>query len=96
MEIAKLIINVLSNFTLFYSSLMFYIYLFGDDEKAIAKWHITKVFLLRVGIVSIVCGSFFNAVTLSNPELPAVLLNLGLALLFLWAYDFHKKIFKSK
>lgn len=75
---------------------MFYIYVFGDDSKVVSKWNMTKVFLLRVGVAAIICGSFFNAVTLSNPETPEVVLNVGLALLFLWAYDFHKKMFKSK
>jgi hypothetical protein len=75
---------------------MFYIYLFGDGEKAIAKWNITKLFLLRIGIISIICGSFFNAVTLWNPPIHEVLLNVGLALLFVWAYDFHRRIFKKK
>lgn len=96
METIKLIVNVLANATLFYSALMFYIFLFGDEEKAITKWHINKVFLLKVGVSSIVCGAFFNAVTLSNPESAEVLLNVGLALVFVWAYEFHKKIFKSK
>lgn len=96
METIKLIVNVLSNLMLFASALMFYIYLFGDEEKAIAKWNITKLFLLKVGVISIICGSFFNAVTLWNPPAHEVVLNMGLAMLFYWAYDFHKKIFKRK
>jgi hypothetical protein len=90
-----LITNILANLTLFVYSLMFYIYVFGDDRKAIAKWHMTKLFLLRVGIISIICGSLYSAVTLSDPEMGEVILNVGLALLFAWVYDFHKKIFNS-
>jgi hypothetical protein len=96
METIKLTVNVLANLTLFTSALMFYIYIFGDEDKAVAKLNITKLFLLRVGVISIICGSFFNAVTLWNPPLPEVVLNVGLAVLFYWAYDFHKKIFKRK
>jgi len=91
-----MIINVLANLTLFTSALMFYIYIFGDEEKAVAKLNITKLFLLKMGIISIICGSFFNAVTLSNPPVYEVVLNMGLGMLFYWAYDFHRKIFKRK
>lgn len=91
----KLILNVIANLTLFSYSLLFYIYVFGDDRKAIAKWHMTKLFLLRVGVISIICGSLYSAVTLSDPEIGEVVLNVGLAMLFVWAYDFHKKIFNS-
>lgn len=91
----KLILNVIANLTLFSYSLLFYIYVFGDDRKAIAKWHMTKLFLLRVGVISIICGSLYSAVTLSDPEIGEVVLNVGLAMLFVWVYDFHKKIFNS-
>lgn len=91
----KLILNIIANLTLFSYSLLFYIYVFGDDRKAIAKWHMTKLFLLRVGVISIICGSLYSAVTLSDPEIGEVVLNVGLAMLFVWVYDFHKKIFNS-
>lgn len=91
----KLILNIIANLTLFSYSLLFYIYVFGDDRKAIAKWHMTKLFLLRVGVISIICGSLYSAVTLSDPEIGEVVLNVGLAMLFIWVYDFHKKMFNS-
>jgi hypothetical protein len=96
MEIIKLFSNVAANIVLFAYSLMFYIYVFGDDSKAIAKWHMTKLFLLKVGVISIICGSLYSAVTLSDPEIGEVVLNVGLALLFVWVYDFHKNMFKNK
>lgn len=95
METTKLVVNLISNIALFVYSLLFYIYVFGDERKSIAKWHMTKLFLLKVGFISIICGSLYSAVTLSDPELGEVVLNAGLAMLFAWAYDFHKKIFNS-
>jgi hypothetical protein len=96
METIKLLSNIAANIVLFVYSLMFYIYVFGDDRKAIAKWNMTKLFLLKVGVISIICGSLYSAVTLSDPAIGEVVLNIGLSLLFVWAYDFHKKMFKNR
>jgi hypothetical protein len=41
-------------------------------------------------------GSLFNFLTLSTPPFSEVLLNLGLAVVFLWAAVFHYNYFIKK
>jgi hypothetical protein len=75
---------------------MFYIYAFGDDKKVINKWNIKRVYLLKIGVISIILGSLYSAVTLTDPSIGEVIMNMGLAMLFAWVYDFHRKLFKAK
>ncbi len=40
--------------------------------------------------------SALNVLTLSDPPLTEIVLNVGLAMTFVWAYLFHRKMFNEK
>jgi len=48
---------------------------------------------LKLGLVGIITGSVFNALAWKQVGWSGALLNVGLALVFNWAYLYHKKLF---
>ncbi len=89
----ELLINVISNITTLVCLVLFYIYLFGDHTKSIAKWSFISHWSLRAGMLFMIGGTFFNTLTLSTPSWSEILLNLGLALLMVWVVLFHRNLF---
>ena len=90
----KITLNLLANVVLFYYSLMFYIYLFGDKNKTIYKLNTSHKLALKVGMLMITASAFFNALTLYGPPWIHVMLNIGLSLVFLWLAKYHEWLFK--
>lgn len=90
---SAIIVNLVANVVTLVCMTMFYIYLFGDHNKMVAKWNFISHWTLRFGIIGMICGTFFNTLTLSTPSWSEIVLNVGLALLMLWALLFHRKIF---
>lgn len=91
-----LVINLIANLVTLVSMLMFYIYLFGDQNKVVAKWNFVSHWTLRMGMLGMIAGTFFNCLTLSTPFWSEIILNIGLALLMAWAFLFHRKLFKNQ
>ena len=92
------ILNLIANIILCISMVLFYLYLYGDvkNKHIMNKWTMIQHWSLRVGLLGIIAGSFFNILTLSTPPITEVVLNIGLALTFFWAYKFHKFLFDKK
>lgn len=90
------LINLASNILLSYSLIMFYLYLFGDNDKIVHRWRFVGHWTLRLGIIIMIIGTLFNILTFDAPSLSQLSLNIGLSMTFFWAYLFHKKLFESK
>jgi len=88
-----LLINLVANVVTLVCMTMFYIYLFGDHNKIVAKWSFVSHWSLRLGIIAMIAGTFFNTMTLSTPDWSEIVLNGGMGLLMLWALLFHRKMF---
>ena len=76
------IINLISNIVLSYSLIMFYIYLFGDNNKIVHKWKFIGHWSLKLGLIIIIVGTIFNILTFDCPSLSQLCLNVGIAITF--------------
>lgn len=89
METVKLVTNFASNIILFIAFTSFVIFVFGRTNSKIHKLSWYKVAALKIGLAFVTCASLLNAFTLSNPHWSEVFLNIGLAILMIWAAVFH-------
>ena len=89
-------INEASNLVMCVSVIMMYVYLYGDKTKVVHKWSFVGHWTLKLGLIGIICGSALNVLTLSDPPMTEVVLNVGLAMTFVWAYLFHRKMFNER
>lgn len=89
-------INFISNIVLGYSLTMFYIYLFADATKIVHRWSFVGHWSLRLGLSAMIIGTLFNVLTFDTPSKSQLLMNIGLSIVFVWAYLFHKQLFKYK
>lgn len=89
------LVNAVSCFWLAYCTTLFYIILYGDGSKVIYKWPAVQHWTLKVGLIGIIVGSITNAVSWSHVSWTGALLNSGLAMVFNWAYLYHKKLFNK-
>jgi hypothetical protein len=96
METTINLINAISCLWLAYCTTLFYIVLYGDGNKVVYSWPMVQHWTLRVGLIGIISGSVLNAVSWSHVGWSGALLNGGLALVFNWAYLYHKKLFSNK
>lgn len=90
------IINALANILLSYSLIMFYIYLFGDNDKIVHKWTFLGHWTLKLGLIIMIIGTIFNLLTFNCPSFSQLLLNVGLSITFVWVYLFHKQLFEAR
>lgn len=90
------IINALANILLSYSLIMFYLYLYGDNDKIVHKWNFLGHWTLKLGLITMIVGTQFNIFTFDCPSFSQLILNIGLAITFYWAYLFHKTLFENK
>jgi len=90
------LINIVSNIILSYSLIMFYLYLFGDNDKIVHRWKFIGHWTLKLGLITMIIGTLFNILTFDNPSISQLFLNVGLSMTFFWAYLFHKQLFESK
>lgn len=96
MSIIIKITNVVANIILSYSLIMFYLYLFMDDSKIVHKWKFVGHWTLKLGLISMIIGTIFNILTFKKPALSQLVLNIGLAITFVWVFLFHKELFKKR
>ncbi len=52
-----------------------------------------EVLTIKTGLCLVASGSLFNCLTLSSPQLSEIVLNCGLAVVFLWGAIFHYRHF---
>ena len=91
MEATIQIINWIANVFFGGSLTAFYVLLYGDESKIVHRWPFVQNLTLRAGIIWIILGALFNVITAPVPTLPEFVLNVGLALVFFWAFLFHKR-----
>jgi hypothetical protein len=93
MELIIKVANGISCLWLAYCATLFYIVLYGNDNKVVYHWPTVQHWTLKLGLVGIITGSVFNALAWKQVGWSGALLNVGLALVFNWAYLYHKKLF---
>lgn len=76
--------------------LAFIIFCFGRSDSAIYKYGQVQAYGLKFGLITICLGSLANLFTLSDPPFSELILNIGLAALFVWAAIFHYFVFVAK
>jgi hypothetical protein len=91
MEPTIQIINWLANVIFGGSLTAFYIMIYGDESKIVHRWPFVQNWTLRAGLIGMNLGALFNVLTAPKPTLPELVLNVGLAFVFLWAFLFHKR-----
>ena len=64
-------------------------------EGVVRRWPMTGNLLLRLSLTATAAGSLFNCLTMSTPADSEILLNCGLAGIFVWAVMFHAKLIKK-
>ena len=89
------LINAFCNVVICLSVSAFMVFVFGRldlTEKfgAVQKW------IVKSGLALVSAGALFNFITLSKPPFTETLMNIGLAILFLWAAVFHYTHFVNK
>lgn len=89
-------LNAFCNFVIAWSMVAFIIFVFGTRNGMMQKLPLLERFSVKIGLVAICCGSLFNLFTLSVPPITQLLLNVGLAIIFLWGAVFHFKYFVPK
>jgi len=93
MELIIKVANGISCLWLAYCASLFYIVLYGDSNTVVYKWPMVQHWTLKIGMAGIIAGSIFNAVSWSQVGWSGAILNIGLAMVFNWAYLYHKKLF---
>lgn len=86
-------INAIANLTISISMIFFMIFVFGSNNKMINSLPKYESLIIKIGLSFISCGSLLSFITLSRPQNTEILMNVGLALVFLWAAFFHYKYF---
>lgn len=89
-------INETANFLIFGNVALFYIFIFGRENKAMSKLTWLEVQAVRVGLVLTSCGALFNFLHTQVPHWTQVGLNCGLGILFSWAAHFHYTYFVKR
>ena len=65
------------------------------SEGVVRRWPMTGNLLLRLSLTATATGSLFNCLTMSTPADSEIILNCGLAGIFVWAVIFHSKLIKK-
>ena len=92
---SAILVNLFANITTFVCLVLFYIYIFGDSNKVVARWDFISHWSLRLGMMLMIGGTFFNTLTLSTPSWSEILLNLGLGIVMVWVVLFHRNLFNK-
>lgn len=90
-----IIINSIANIVISISIAMFMIFVFGKSNMMNhIKW--IERFTIKIGLALLSAGALFNFLTIPNPRFSEVILNVGLAIVFMWGAYFHFKYFVKK
>lgn len=88
-------INATANGVLAVSALHLVFRVFGHPESAIWRRPWAAV-LCKTATTVTVCGALWNLLTLSSPAASEVVLNIGIALNFLWISFFYDRSTRAK
>ena len=88
-----MLINFICSIVLTIAFTFFIIFTFGRQSSKLNKLPWYESYLVKLGLGFCAAGALLNALTLSNPAWTEILLNCGLAILFIWASYFHYKEF---
>ena len=89
------LINAFCNVVICLSVSAFMVFVFGRLDVT-AKFGIVQKWIVKLGLALVSAGALFNFITLSKPPFTEILMNIGLAVLFLWAAVFHYTYFVKK
>lgn len=90
------IIDLIASLVLGFCLTMFYIYLYGDESKVVHKWTFAGHWSLRLGIIGMILGIILKIWNMDMPTIHELFFDIGITLVFLWAYLFHRQLFKNK
>jgi hypothetical protein len=88
-------VNALANGVLATSALHLIFRVFGHSESAVWKRPWAAV-LCKAATTLTVCGALWNLLTFSTPPYSELLLNIGIALNFLWISFFYDRSTSAK
>lgn len=99
------LLNIAANSVICLAMTLFFVLLFGNSNSIIYKWPVLQHWTLKVALVSIIATSAWNAMNtiyfdmvprhgmvMDSVHTPVgeILMNVGLASLFIWVVIFHK------
>ena len=64
-------------------------------EGVVNKWPMVGSLFLRLSLTATAAGALFNCLTASTPAPSEIMLNCGLACIFVWGVMFHSKLIKK-
>lgn len=67
-----------------------FILLLQHEDSPVKQMNLFMRSWIKVSLVAVSAGGFFNVLTLSTPPWSEVILNTGLGLLFAWAFYWHR------
>lgn len=89
------IINIIANMCITIAVSLFMVFVFGR-LSLLVKLPTVEQTIVKCGLALIASGSFLNTLTCSKPSITEVILNTGLAVIFIWTAVFHYKHFIKK
>jgi hypothetical protein len=82
-------LNLVSNCVLTVAFGAFLIFLFGRENSLVHRMRPFNTMFVKFALSLCASGSLYNVLTLSEPPVSEMVLNLGLAMLFAWSACFH-------
>ena len=64
-------------------------------EGVVNKWPMVGSLFLRISLTATAAGALFNCLTASTPAPSEIMLNCGLAGIFVWGVMFHSTLIKK-
>ena len=98
------VINIIANTLICIGMTSFFVLLFGSSNSIVHKWSVLQHWTLKIALISIISSSAWNAMNvvykmivpraadvITHVETPMgeILMNCGLAGLFIWVVYFH-------
>lgn len=87
--------NTIALVSLFCSMTVFYIRIYGNKDKLVHRWKWVGHWSLKLAFIFMIAGAMFCLLSFHEANLAQTILNLGMALITLWASMFHAKLFKG-
>jgi hypothetical protein len=87
------LLNVIANAFICVNATLFYIYVFGRENRRLKQLSWLTMLSLRVGLILIAVGGFYHVAILDYPIDSQTLFNVGLAFILTWASIFHYQTF---
>jgi hypothetical protein len=82
-------VNLAANCILTVAFGAFLVFLFGRENSLMHKMKSCNTVFVKGALSVCASGALYSVLTLSDPPLSELVLNIGLAMLFVWAAWFH-------